>query len=77
MPPTYNKILKYIAFWHPTQNKGEIYAEIENIGRRRIWRGEDKAEFNSIMLVLSTSESPHISSNGWISTGAEEPGYEE
>lgn len=75
MPQNAKRIVQYQAYWHPTGNEGVIYAELEGLaGRRRIWVGEDTAEFNAVMLILTTSENPFITANGWISTGSDELG---
>lgn len=71
------KILKYEAGWHPRENVGRINALLEgNAEPVTIWKGNDKVEFNSLMLILSTSESPYLTANGWVATGADIPGIE-
>lgn len=77
MAENVRKILKYEAGWHPRENVGIISALLED-GEQpvTIWKGNDKVEFNSLMLILGTSESPYLTGSGWVVTGADVPGIE-
>ena len=66
------KIVKYKASWHSKDNKGIIDIKFES-GGTEDWRGRDPAEFCAILGVLNSVDDPYLTSNGWISTGVEDP----
>lgn len=67
------KIEQYQAAWNTRFDNGLIKLKLENNQTTSV-KTDNPAKFSAILGLLEASKTPYLTTSGWISTSAEEPG---